>query len=800
MALMEAFKDDVVPAVRSLGKRPGLAIAIISALALGMGASSAVFNVIYAAVLRPLPFPDPDQLMVLSTTNQKRGTSGRGVSLPDFRDWQQRSQSFAYLAVVSEESFVLTGVEQTGRWPGARVSRDFFTLFGLQSILGGIPAWNVDSRGAVLSHRFWRSQFGGDRNIVGRDISLDDQKYTVVAVMPPALAFPKNAQIWLPLDTLSGEARSARFLSALGRLRRGATRVQAESELRDIARQLEQAYPDTNQGYGVALTTLHERLAGDVGSSLTLLLAAIGFVLLIICANVASLFLARGAARAQELQVRTALGATRRCLIRQLLIESMLLALAGGAVALLVGMAGSRMFIALYPDSIHGSEDMGLGGTVLGFHVLLVCGTGLLCGLVPAFQVTKRALATPLREGASHLTASVTTHRTQAIGLMLQVAVTLVLLFGAGLLLDNLARLQRVDPGFRSQGLLTARILLPSNRYDEASQRIAFFSQLFERLGTNPAIDSAAAATHLPMSGSNMRFGFSLENSRLPPSGEPLRANYRAVSTGYFRTMGVAVLQGRDFARHDEAGAPPVAIVNHEFVQRFWPDEDALGQRLRLSYADDPSREVIGVVGDMRHFGLERETQPEIYVPYAQHAWPFLTLALHTSGDPMDLVATLRSEVAAYDKDQPVDQIRPMTELLAGSIGEPRFYGLLMGALALLAFLTAVVGVYGLNSYWVSLRVQEAGVRVAMGARSVDLLILFVRRPLSLALLATALGAVASFALSRLLTGTFYGVTATDPGMFAAVSGLLILVTVLASYLPARHTARQDPTFLLHRK
>ncbi|MCP4557383.1 MAG: ABC transporter permease [Herbaspirillum sp.] len=796
---METLRHDLILACRSLGKRPGFTGAIIGALALGIGAAIAVFSVIDAAVLRPLPFPDPDQLVVLSMVDPGPGGGHGWVSVPDFLDWKKQSRSFAHLALVSNGAFVLTGVDYPQRLSGASVSAEFFALFGVSPIRGGIPAdaWAADQRGVILSHHAWRSRFGAAEGIVGRKLTLDDQPYTVLAVMPPEFDFPKGVEVWVPFDPKAHAVRVARIMNGLGRLREDIALEQAQNEMNLITRQLAVAHPNTNEGTAVNLVPLHQHLVADLDTALGILLGAVVFVLLIVCANVTSLLLARATARIQEMQIRAALGATRRRLVFLLVVESLLLAAAGGAIGLPLGLAGSRLFVALYPETIHGTERLGVDGTVIGFCVLLVLGTGLVAGLMPAFQGTKKALAGSLREGAVHLTASAATRRTQAVVLVAQIAVTLVLLFGAGLMLNSLFRLFLVDPGFRPDGLLTARITLPKNRYPESPQQAAFFAALLERLNAHPNVSSAAAVTNLPLSGTNMLFGFVFENRTSTGGSQALHAEYRAVSPRYFRTMGVELLEGRDFTVDGEPVARPVAIVNQAFARRFYADDRAIGERIEIFYGDRQPREIIGVVADMKHFDLGKDTQPEIYVPYTQQPWAFMALILRTSGDPMNMVSVIRSEVAALDKDQPLYRVQSMTDAVSGSIAQPQFYSALLGTFALIALLTAAIGVYGLTAYWASLRAPEVGVRMAMGATPADVLSLFVRQQLKLTVIGFAIGAVAALALARLLAGWLYGITAADPATFFGMASLLGVTSLFASYLPARHSAAQDPASVL---
>lgn len=781
-------------------RRPSFTLGVVLAVALGVGAVSAVFSVVWVAVLRPLPYPSPEDLVVLTMENPETGFPGGRVSLADFLDLEERGRTFRHLAAVSDEAFVLTGVDRPERIPGARVTSGFFGVVGLAPERGGIDTTAWDRPGvhlAVVSHRLWQRRFGGGE-LLGRSLTLDDETYTVVAVMPPQLDLPRDAEIWLPLDrSVGADIRSGRFLQAVGRLGPAVSLARANAEVAALVAQLAEEYPDTNEGYTAVLTPLHERLVGDVRPALMVLLAAVAFVLFIVCADVAGLLLARGAHRMSEFRMQVALGGTRSRLIRQLLVESCLLALSGGVVGLFVGVAGSRLMVSLYPQDLYGGDAVGFDPVVIGFGLAVSLAAGLLFGLAPVFQMSRTRLGGTPQKGSLGASSNPATRRTQASVLVLQLAVTLVLLVGAALMIHSLIRLTAVDPGFRTRGILTARIALPGSRYPEPSLRAAFFRDLLERLENAPGVGSAAAVTNLPLSGSNMLFGASLEDSVGEGPRENLRANYRAASPGYFSTLGITVKQGRRFTAADDPGASPVVIVNETFVERYLAGSAPLGRRIRITFGDGAPRRIVGVVEDVRHFDLGRAPEPEMYVPYLQQPWPFMTLTLRTAGKPEDLVPTLRAQVAALDPDQPVDRIQTLREVVSDSVAQPRFFSALLGVFAGLALLTAAVGIYGLNAYWVSLRLPEVAVRMALGAAPADIRRFFVRQPLELALVGACLGTVVALGLVGSLTGMLYGVEATDPWTFLVMVPVLVGIAGLAAYLPARRASRVDPMSLL---
>lgn len=794
--------------VRFLLRRPSLSLTIVLSLSLGIGVLVAVLNIVDAVLLRPLPYPHPDRIVqVTMRPLQEKGDVGEGrISYQDYRDWLEHGRYFSDLAAISEESFVLLGIGAAERIEGARVTWGFFGVLGLRPVLGSVPldSWRAPgARIAVLSQGFWESRFGKDPGILGKPLRLNDQLYTVVGVMPPGLDVPQGTAIWLPLDAsdpdVGAEFRSARYLQALGRLPDGVDIGAAARDLRVLSQRLAEVHPE-NEGYVAVLTPLREKLVGNLRLGLLLLSAAVGLVLLIVCINVAGVLVAHGISRSGDMWVRLALGASRGQLARLLLTENLILALLGGGVGLLAGIAASRILVKLHPQELGLTGAMGARGALVFAGLGIAFAAGLLVSLPAVLQVARKEFGNAPGKGVVG-PGRFSVH-TQAVLLVLQIGVTLALLNAAGLMLHSVAKLLSVDPGFRAEGLLTARVSLPSYRYPEPFQRAAFFRELLQRLKRLPGVESAAAATNLPLSGSDMLFRFASVDGAVRQASttvdrKPPQAHYRAVSPEYFSTLGVPLVAGRFLEAGDEAGAPLVVLVNEAFARRFLPEGSPLGQRIRVMFGNGDPLRIVGVVGDFRHSGLDEEPEPEMYVPYTQQPWAFMTLVVRTGRDPQNTAALLRSEVAGLDSDQPVDRIETMEDLVADSVARPRFYGILLGAFALLGLATAIVGVYGLTSHWVNLRLTEVGVHMALGASRGRIQRLFLRRPLVLALPGLALGGVLAYVLSQALAGLLYGVSPHNPATLLSTACVLLLTVVLAAWLPARRASGVDPAVIL---
>jgi putative ABC transport system permease protein len=650
----------------------------------------------------------------------------------------------------------------------------------------------------VLSHPFWQSRFGARPDIIGARIQLNGRPHTIVGVMPPGFSFPsEETEIWRPmaLSPQNTQNRSGKWLRVLGRLKEGVNLGAAQVEMELLARRLEQKYPATNTGSGVQLASLHEAVVGKTRRGLLILLGAVGFVLLMACANVANLLFARAASRQKEMAVRAALGAGRWRLLRQLLTENLLLSLIGGSAGLWLAQWGIKALIALSPASIPRLKEAGIDGQVLGFTLLLSLLTTLLCGVVPAWRAAQPDLNDALKEDARKASGQ-SGRRLRHLLVVAEVAIGLVLLAGAGLLLRSFINLQRVSVGFNPHHLLTMQVMLPSAKYGQNQQQIAFFQEALERVRNLSGVQAADVVQDLPLRANATSFPIEIEGRPRPPASERPLAVHRTISENYFRTIGIPLLNGRAFTRKDDQHAPPVIIVNRTLARRFWPNEDPLGKQLRFGEPGDPAYTIIGVVGDIKHMGLDAEEGAVIYQPHAQKRFPWLrwmTLVIRTDAEPSQMIAAVRSRLLEVDKEQPVYEISTMDDLLARSLAQPRFALILLGLFAGLAILLAGIGIYGVMSYTVSQRTHEIGIRLALGAQSRHVLGMVIGEGMRLAILGVGLGLIGAFLLTRFMKSLLFGVSAVDPTTFALISLLILSVALLACYLPARRAMKADP-------
>jgi predicted permease len=807
---MRTLLQDMSYGLRTLVKSRGFAAVTIFTLALGIGANTAIFSVVYA-VLRPLPYRDADRLMVVNATNVKRGLPQVGVSYPDYVDWQSQSRSFEQMAAMRNGNFNLTGTGEPERLAGMFVTAGLFPMLGVQPQLGRTFVAEEDTPGhgnsVIISHRLWQSRFGADPGVLNRAVTLEGENFNVVGVMRPDFQFPPGDEatrdVWLPLSLYPESQlknRMRHFLTVVGRLRDGATQEQAQAEMSAIAARLEQEYPETNSGYGVRLISFYEDTVGNVRASLYILLGAVGLVLLIACANVANLLLARAAAREREIAVRTALGASRGRLVRQLLTESILLSLLGGVLGLLIAYAGTRFLIAnTPPGSIPRLEEVGMDWRVLLFSFLISVLTGLIFGTVPSLQAAKVDLNTSLKEGGRGGTDGVRGRGFRTALLISEVSLALLLLIGAGLLINSFMRLRQVEVGFKPDNLLTASVALSEVKYEEAAQQRAFFQQLLQRLEALPGVEAAGAASDVPFLGRDSYENVFIEGRPVQSSADAPQAGGQVVSPHYFSAMGVPVRRGRVLSDDDVAGRPMALVINETMAKRFWPGEDALGKHVSAAGPNGPWMTVVGVVGDVRYRGLNTEPRPEMYVSYQQLAVDSMTLVLRTKTDPATLGTALRNEVWALDKDQPVTAIKTMQQAVAESITRERFNMQLLTIFAGVALVLASVGIYGVMSYYVVQRTHEIGILLALGAEPLYVLKLIVRQGMWRALLGILIGLAGAFILTRVAESLLFGVSPTDPVTFFGVSFLLAFVALLACYIPARRAARVDPlTALRH--
>jgi putative ABC transport system permease protein len=798
--------QDLRYGLRMLARNPAFTIVVVIALALGIGANSAIFSVVNTVLLRPLPYKNPDALVIVWDEQTHLGFPKDTPSPANFLDWREQNTVFEGMAAMNERSFNLTGAGEPERLDGQRVSANLFSLLGVEPQLGrGFTAEEdkPGSRVVILSHPVWQRRFGGDATIIGRALNLNGEAYTVVGVMPRGFEFPKpQVQVWVPIAFSAEEAaqRGSHYLEVLARMKAGVKLQQARAEMSMIAARLAKQYPEQNTRLGSVVTPLHEEVVGNIKPALLVLLGAVGFVLLIACANVANLLLARAAARQKEISLRLALGASRTRLIRQFLTESMLLAGMGGVVGLLFSLAGIRMLKGFIPDTISQVQAINLDAKVLFFTLLVSLATGLIFGLAPATQASNFNLNETLKEGGRDSGASVRGNRIRALLVMGEVAVSFVLLIGAGLLINSFLHLRTLDPGFRVDHLLTAKIELPELKYPDKERRDPFYNELLRRVSALPGVESAAVAGNLPFTYNGDSMMIAIEGQADLPPDQRLDVVYRAVGPGYFSTMGIKMVQGRDFNEQDKADSVQAVVVSEKTARHYWPGENAIGKRLKpgITTSAGPWREVIGVVKDTRQNDFVAPPKMQMYVVHSQINFAVPNaLVVRTSIDPLSLATAVRNAVWAIDKDQPVSNIRSMEEIVSRAVARQRFSTMLLGIFATLALVLAAVGIYGVMSYSVAQRTREIGIRMALGAQRMDVLKMAVGQGLKLVLIGVAIGVASAFALTRVMTSLLFGISATDPVTFITISLVLVIVAALASYIPALRAARIDPMVAL---
>jgi putative ABC transport system permease protein len=797
---------DIHYALRLLWKRPGFTLVAIITLALGIGANTAIFSVVNAVLLAPLPYEEPDRLLVVGARQVIANENQLPTSWPDFEDWREQNRVFEQLAATRNAIFNLTTAGETERIMGARVSSNLYALLRVKPILGrdfleaeGKPGAEAV---AILSYGLWQRRYGADPQIVGRALQLDGIPYTVVGVLPQGVYFPApDTELVIPLIPQQREIlRPMRFIRVLGRLRPGVSLQQASADMDTIAARIEQQYPDSNTGWRVQLVPLQEQMVGKIRLALLVLLGAVGCVLLIACANVANLLLAKAAGRRMELAVRTALGASRRQLVRQLLTESMLLSLCGGILGLLLAVWGVPVLTRLSAGSIPRAAEISISYRVLLFTIFLSLLTGLLFGIVPALQSSSRKLTDTLKEGRRGSGGGLL-HRRLLNGLVIaEVAVALVLLVGAGLMIRSFAQISKVSPGYDPKGVLTAGIGLSPIKYAELPQQAAFYQTLLAKLETLPGIVSVAGVSRLPVVATVSTSNFSIQGRPVASGHEP-NSEYRVISPRYFETMGIPFVKGRDFTTRDTRDAPDAVIVNKVLAERFWPGEEALGKYIQIGAEVKRRWQIVGVVGNEKLSGLDGEVGPAIYVPITQNGFPnairSIFLVVRAQGEATSVAASIQRELRALDQEQALFQVRPLEEVISGSLAQRRFNSTLMIIFAGLAGLLAAVGIYGVIAYSVTQRTHEIGVRLALGAQTSDVLRMILGHGIKLTLVGIAAGLLAALALTRLLSSLLFGVSTYDPVTFLCIPLLLTLVALLASYVPARRATKVDPMVAL---
>jgi len=801
---METLWQDLRYAARSFVRKPGYTLVIVLTLTLGIGAVSAVFSFFNAVLLRPLPYEQSERLAQLRSTESEK--DGAYFSHPDFIDLRDQSQSFELMAAARSGGWTLTGDGDAVRLPGARVSAEFFPMLGVKPALGRVFRPEEDRPGAervvMLHHNVWQRRFGGDPGIVGRTLTLNGYGYTVIGVLPRDFHFfPIEISIAEIYGTMAYETtllnhRETRRLAIFGKLRPGATLAQAQSETSGVARRLAEQFPQTNANRGVKIVSLQEQVVGGVRGSLLALLGAVGFVLLIACANVAALLLARATARRKEIVIRSALGASRRRVMRQLLTESLLLACLGGAAGLLLAHWMVRVMVSLNPKGLPRLGEVSVDSQAMLFTGGLALLVSVICGLIPARQSSHLDLNQSLREDSHSATAGAQRSALRQTMVIAEVALALVLLVGAGLLGRSFARMMQVDLGFRPENVLKLTAALPATQYKDDQQKAAIIERALERIRALPGVEAAAVANVTPLSGYNSPINFDIEGRPPAQPGAQLSAEYRAVSHDYFRTMGISLRRGRPFTEQDVKQSfqgGNVVIINEALARRYFPDEDPLGKRLALSKDGAGWREIIGVAGDVKHTGVIAETAPEIYAPTLRSASGAYDLVVRSAPPPAQIAGAVRGQFHELDPNLPLFTVRTLEETVALNLARERFAVALLGAFAALGLLLAAVGVYGVMAYSVSRRAREMGVRMALGAQSGDVMRMVLREGLKLTAIGVAIGLPASLAVTQLMKNLLYGVSAADPLTFAGVPLLLAVVSMIACWIPARRASKTDP-------
>ena len=804
---METLAQDIRYGIRMLLKSPSVSIVAIVALALGIGANTAIFSVVNAVLLRPLPFSNPEQLMMVWESDSSRGQIRGSASYPNFADWREQNHVFERLSSYYTNDFVMTGRGEPTRLQGAVVNADLLPLLGVAPVLGRgfLPEEdNPGQRVVLLSQQLFRQRFNSDLNVVGQSLILDGKNYNIVGVMPEQFQFPIQndpVELWttVAIDQVGPEPvtqqRGAHYMNVIGRLKPGVSKEQAQAEMTAISARLEQQYPDKNLHRGTVVEPTLEALVGNIRPALLILLGAVGCVLLIACANVANLLLARAMTRHKEMAIRSALGASRSQVVRQLLTESVLLSLAGGSLGLVLAVWWSDLLIALGKDNIPRALHVGLDWRVLAFTLLVSILTGIIFGLVPALHSSRTELTESLKEGARGSGEGARRNGVRGLLVVTELAIAVVLLVGAGLLIQSLWRLRQVSPGFNPENVLTLVVGIPEVRYPTKKQA-PFYKDLAARIETLPGVRSASSIMPLPLSGD--RFGISFEIEGRPVAkGDQPSADFFTIGDGYFKTMEIPLLKGREFTERDAAGAPGVIIVNQAFARKFFPGEDPLGKRIKPGIStdeDDPvMREIVGLVADVRNRNLNSDLRPGFFVPQSQVPFSQMAMVVKTDRDPHSLVNAVQNEVQALDKEVPVFRVKTMNEYISATVAAPRFNATLLVIFAAVALVLAAVGIYGVMSYTVAQRTREIGIRMALGARAGDVLRLIVAQGFKLVLLGLGVGLAAAFALTKVISSLLFGVTTKDPSTFGAVALLLALVALLACYIPARQAMKLDP-------
>ncbi len=804
---------DLKYAFRMLIKAPVFAVIAILTLALGIGANSAIFSVIDTVLLRPLPFKNPDEIVMIwgRYANDSGAVRGNVHSFSDFIDLRDQSQTVSSMAAYTRTAGTLSSAEDAKYLEGVAITPEIFDVLGVRPLMGrGFTqddAKNEADRVVVLSYQLWRTAFGGDPKIVGQQVNLSSRPHTVIGVMPPSWKFPiedEHIDYALPLQYLGAQTlsnRGAHFLSVVGRLKPGVPAQKAEAELTGIASRLSKQYPDTNLNFtGCAVVTLHNDVVGEVRPALMVMLGAVALVLLIACANVANLLLARAASRSREIAIRTALGASRALVIRQLLCESLLLAVLGGTAGLLLAWWGVDLLGAAGPQGLPHLGQIKVNFTVCAFTFVLAIGSTLLFGLIPALQVSKPSVNESLQQGAKGSTGGLHTNRLRAFLVVSQVSLSLLLLAGAGLLIKSFYNLRATNPGFDPERVMTLQVTLPRIHYPELDQQVRTHDAIIEKLAAIPGVESAGGVNPLPLGGNIRGLSFMVSGAAPLPLGNHPGGGYLMVKPEYFKTMKIPVLQGRGFTNADTKDSPLVVMINEAFAKKQFPDRNPIGQQVMIDRGDGkaPPCEVVGVLGNSRHDALATPPGPEMYVPFAQDPARTLDVVLRVSSTNLiGLNADVKRAVHEIDKDLYVPMLEPMTTFLSAQLAQPRFNMMLLAVFAGVAMVLAAIGIYGVIAYSVTQRTREIGIRMALGAQKTQMLGMVLRQSLTLVIVGIAIGFLVALGATRVMATLLYGVSANDVSIYAVVILLLGAAAMLASYVPARRAMKVDPMVAL---
>jgi len=805
---MTTLLKDIAYAARILRRSPGFTLTAVLTLALGIGANTAIFSVVNATLLRPLPFPHPERLVAISNQYKALGLDFASASVPDYLDYRKQRQLFSEVAAINTDDFNLTGVDRPERLQCGEGTSGLFAVLGIRPILGRVFTYEEDQPGknqvVLLTQGLWKRRFGGDPNVLGRTIHLNGKPYTVVGIVPSILQWFAPLDAWIPTgftpEQMSPPRRDNQFLFILARLQPGVSIERARAGMAAFGSVLAKNFPDNyppSSGWAIRVDSLNELLVGDVRGALIVLLAAVGFVLLIACANVANLSIARATGRLRELSIRAALGAAKWRIARQLLTESVMLGVLGGAAGILLGSWGVGWLVKGGPQQLPRLDEVSIDGRVLAFTAAIALLTGVLFGLAPVMQVATGNLHDLLKLGARGAAGSLRRHRTRSALVIVEVALSLVLLVAAGLLLRSFASLAKVDPGFRAQNVLTFGVSLPPAHYDTQARTSGFFRALLERVATLPGVTAAGAVSPLPFGGNNWSGGFNIEGRTVPDGGIAPHADQRVVSSGYFKAIGIPLRRGRVVADSDREGAPLAVVIDDALAQEYFKNQDPIGRHLRGGDGGGWAT-VVGIVGHVQHNALDNKLRKAtLYWPYLQKPAQSIQFVVHVAGDPMALVNGIQQEVSRLDKDVPIFDVKTMDRRVAASLANRRFAAWLLAVFSFIALLLAAVGLYGVMAQSVLQRSREIGVRMALGAQSADVLRMILRQGAILIAGGLIAGTTAALGLTSLMKSLLFAVKPTDPFTFAAVAALLSLVALAATYLPARRATRLDPVTTL---